>query len=231
VIEIDILNYGAALVAGIVSFFSPCVMPILPVYLSYMIGFNIVSEVDKIKENKTRLYINALGFILGFTSIFMLIFGFGVGNILKRIPYFNYSSGALLIIIGLYLLGVLGFKDKLVGKSVNIKILKPNFVYSVLLGVTVSIGFTPCASPILGGILVLTSSSTNNMYGIFMLLVYSIGFMIPFIISVVFVDKLMDIMKKTNKYLKYTGPIMGVILIILGIIVLNDNLKIFIIGG
>jgi cytochrome c-type biogenesis protein len=231
VIKIDSLNYLTAFIAGVFSFFSPCIMPILPVYLSYMVGFNIISEKEKLKESKIRLYKNALGFILGFTAVFMLIFGFGVSSVIKNIPYFNYLSGIILIAIGLYLLGVLGLKNKISNKSFNIKIAKPNFLYSFLLGITVSIGFTPCASPILGAILVLTSRGSQNVYGVIMLLIYSIGFMVPLMISIIFVDKLIDIIKRADKYLKYTGIIMGVILIILGIIILNDNLKIFIIGG
>lgn len=182
------VSWGVAFVAGFLSFFSACILPLIPAYIMYLTGSTIEEEV-----NQRRLFAltRTLGFVLGFTIIF-IIMGVSVSFIgkvfVRNRDIFAKISGLLIILFGLNMLGV--FKFGIMNK-LNIKAPKKitNWFSSVLMGMAFAAGWSPCFGPVLGAILVYAGATETLGQGILLLLIYSFGMAIPFILTSLFINK------------------------------------------
>ena len=208
-------------IGGIASFFSPCIVPVLPVYVSILAG-------DDTKEKaRLRAVFRTMLFVLGLSVAFVTM-GFGVGA-LGKVLYsktFVYVSGAIVILLGLYQMGL--FKLKFLNRQmkVNVKTNKNTGYFSVfLLGLVFSFGWTPCVGPILAAVLSLTASQGSAAYGGFMMLIYSLGLAIPFLIISIFSATLLTKVKAINKHLDKIKFIGGLIIVIMGILLMTGNLN------
>ena len=209
------MEYIFTFLEGIASFISPCLLPMVPIYISYFIG----------EDNKktSKAIINSIGFVLGFTIVFLIlsIFASKLGNLITpKIKYIKIVFGILIILLGLNYSGVL--KIKILNKTKGIKINKNNFNFfkSVLFGILFSISWTPCIGSFLSSALVLVATSQNTVKGIVLMLIYSLGIGIPFIISAILIEKLkvmFDFIKKNYNIIRI---ISGVILILMGIYII-----------
>ena len=200
---------------GIASFISPCLLPMIPIYISYFAG----------RDNKDmkRAIRNAIGFVVGFTIVFILlaVFASYVGSFISsNIKYIEIIFGIIIIIFGLNYMELIkiGFLNKI--KRVNADTKDLNFIKSVLFGMLFSVSWTPCIGTFLSSALLLVASSNDMLKGILLMLVYSIGLGIPFIISVVLIEKLKTVFNFIKKHYDIVKKISGLILIIMGLYII-----------
>lgn len=213
-----------ALSAGFLSFFSPCILPLIPVYIMYITGTTAESELN---EKKFLALTRTLGFILGFTIIF-LIMGLSasfLGQLFARNRMFMLKlSGYAMILFGLNMIGL--FKLSFIKIPTLIKTPKKvtSFFSSVLMGLAFAAGWTPCFGPVLASIVIYAGASATMWTGFILLLVYSIGLAIPFLLTALFINTFNKFLEKSEKYIKYVPKISGIILIIFGILILTNKI-------
>lgn len=205
------MDYVFTFLEGIASFISPCLLPMLPIYISYFIG-----EDDK---NTSKAVINASGFVLGFTVVFLIlsIFASQLGIFISsNIKYIKIVFGIIIILLGLNYMEI--FKIKFLNKSkvINANTKNLNFIKAMLFGILFSISWTPCIGTFLSSALLLVAKQQDMIKGILLMIVYSIGLGIPFIISVALIEKLKEMFDYIKKNYNAIKKISGIILIIMG---------------
>ncbi len=206
------MQYFILFLEGIITFISPCILPMLPVYISYFAGG------EERKLQKTLC--NALGFVLGFTFVFVLMGALAgtVGSfIATHRSLVNIITGVVVILFGLSFVGVLRL-NFFRGTSFSVDGRNMGFFSAVLFGIVFSVGWTPCVGAFLGSALMLASREGQALTGIFMLLVYSVGLGIPFVISAVLIDKLKSTFDFIKRNYKIINMISGGLLIALGVL-------------
>lgn len=217
--------------AGVLSFFSPCIIPLLPVYVGYLsksAGEDVNSNTTKKRIVNPRLIIQTLIFTLGLSTAFVLL-GFGAGALGKIINsrIILYVSGALVIILGLHQIGLfnIGFLER--QKKIEFKGSKRGgIIGAYLLGLTFSLGWTPCIGPVLATVLGIAGSQGLALYAGFLMFIYSIGLAIPFLLLSLFAGFFLEKYKKLNKHMKTIRIVGGVLIIIMGILLMTNNLNI-----
>ena len=205
------MQYFISLLEGIVTFISPCLLPMLPIYISYFAGGS--------ERNNKRVVQNALGFILGFTVVFVLLGALAgsFGRLLKEYhTAVNIITGLIVLFFGLHFLGVFKlplFKGTKAAKTDNL-----GFFSSILFGIVFSIGWTPCVGAFLGSALMLATSQVNVAEGVVMLLFYSLGLGIPFFLSALLIDRLKGAFSFIKKHYRIINIVSGVFLVIIGVL-------------
>ena len=206
------MQYFISFLEGIITFVSPCLLPMLPIYISYFAGGS--------ERNHKRIVKNALGFILGFAVVFVLLGALAgtFGRLLKEYnTVVNILTGLIVIFFGLYFLGVFKltlFKGTKMAKTDNL-----GFFSSVLFGIVFSIGWTPCVGAFLGSALMLATSRGNVLEGVAMLLLYSLGLGIPFFVSAVLIDRLKGTFSFIKKHYRIINIASGAFLVITGVLI------------
>ena len=206
------MDYLFTFIEGIASFISPCVLPMLPIYISYFIG----------EDNKkvSKAVINSIGFVLGFTIVFIVlsILASRLGGIISNnIKYVKILFGIIIILLGLNYMEILKIKLLNKTKGINKKVKDLNFFKALIFGMLFSISWTPCIGTFLASALLLIAKNQDMLKGILLMLIYSVGLGIPFIISAVLLEKLKEVFNFIKKHYDIIKKISGVILIIMGI--------------
>ncbi len=215
------MQYLVSFIEGIITFISPCLLPMLPVYLTYFAG-------GKERSTKKTL-IGASGFVLGFTAAFTAMGALAgtLGSFIKQYETaVNIVLGLIVIIFGLNYIGI--FKLKIFstgGKAV--KNTEMGFFSAFLFGVVFSVGWTPCVGAFLGSALALASSEGDTLKGVIMLLLYSLGLGVPFLLSAVLIDKLKGAFIFIKKNYKIINTVCGIFLVIIGILMMTGLLNKF----
>ena len=205
------MQYILLFLEGMITFISPCLLPMLPIYVSYFAGDG--------EGNTRRVIKNALGFIIGFTVVFVTLGALAgtVGQLLKDYAtVVNIVTGIIVIFFGLNFLGI--FKLNIFKGSKFSGTKKLGFFSSLLFGVVFSIGWTPCVGAFLGSALMIATNQGHVVEGMLMLLVYSLGLGIPFFISAVLVDKLKGAFSFIKKHYNVINVISGVLLVAVGLL-------------
>ena len=221
------LNYLFVFLEGMLSFLSPCVLPLLPVYISYLAGNGKeVDESGNIRYIRKKVFANTILFVLGISfAFFILGMSFSaIGTFFQEYKQvFTDIAGVFIILMGLVQLGVLKFtfleKEYKFKTKNNLKKMTPLLAF--VFGFTFSFAWTPCIGPALASVLMLASSSESVLQGNLLVLVYTIGFAIPFLLVGFFTTELLNFFKKHQKILKYTIKISAIILILIGILTLT----------
>ncbi len=212
-----------ALIAGVLSFVSPCVLPLIPAYISYISGASL-QEIQSGEVSSKKIIINSIAFVLGFSTVFILLGASAslIGKVLSRhMNTFKVVAGIIIIIFGLHMTGIIRIKFLNYEKKVQVK--KSNsatLVGAYLIGIAFSAGWTPCVGPILGAILAAASTYTTMTKGIILLAVYSIGLGIPFILTAWAINKFFAAFKQIRKYFHAIEIISGILLIIVGLLLI-----------
>ncbi len=205
------MEYLISMLEGIATFISPCLLPLLPVYISYFMGGS---------DNKKRAVTNALGFILGFTLVFMALGAFAglFSRLLIRYAlWINLITGGIVILFGLSYLGVLNLRFLKNAGGLSYQPSNPGFLSSLLFGIVFSISWTPCTGVFLGSALALAATSQSKLTGLLMLLAYSIGLGAPFFASALLLDRLKGTFDFIKKHYRIVNAISGIMLILIGI--------------
>ncbi|MBR3767858.1 MAG: cytochrome c biogenesis protein CcdA [Clostridia bacterium] len=206
------MQYLVSFIEGIITFVSPCLLPMLPIYLTYFAGGG--------ERSTKKTLLGATGFVLGFTTVFTALGALAgtLGGFLKQYKTaVNIVLGAIVIIFGLNYMGV--FKLKLFsGMKNSVKKTEMGFFSAFLFGIVFSVGWTPCVGAFLGSALAMASSEGDTLKGVFMLLLYSLGLGVPFLLSAVLIDKLKGAFTFIKKNYKVINTVCGIFLIIVGIL-------------
>ncbi len=208
------MEFFVIFIEGLASFLSPCVLPMLPIYVSYFSGQ------DKDLKNTT---INSLGFVLGFTTIFVLlgIFASTLGTLITaNSRYINIIFGIIIILFGMNYMGILNIKILNKSKGVKKNKDKLGFFSAIIFGMIFSVCWTPCVGVFLSSALMMSATSENILKGGLMLFIYSIGLGIPFILTSIFLERLKNTFDFIKKYYNVINKIAGIILIFSGIILI-----------
>ncbi len=212
--------------SGILSFFSPCVLPLLPSYLIFISGISI-DNYNEVLPSKYRknVFIHSVAFIVGFSFVFVML-GFSsslIGGILSSYQdYIVKAGGIILIIMGLYYLNIIKIPLLNREKIIHLKEKPVGIFGSFVVGITFSLGWTPCIGPALSSILIIASTSENIFKGIYLLSMYSLGMAIPFVISSLLCNRLLDFLKRYGHLVRYSMKILGVSLIIVGLLLVTS---------
>lgn len=227
--SVSLVKLSFLFLEGLLSFLSPCVIPILPIYIGILAGKKEQNEHGELVFNKRNTITNTLSFVLGICStFFILAFATSFISIFlnENIKTLQIVSGILIVFMGLLQLGIfkIGFlkQEFSIKDKVKRKGNKTTPVLAFLMGFTFSFSWTPCIGPILASVFLYASSHTGIM-SIILVLVYCLGFILPFIFVAFFASTLLRIFKKHTNILKYTQIISGIILIIIGILILSGS--------
>ena len=212
-----------ALGAGLISFLSPCVLPLIPGYISYISGSSLSVLVEKKSVNLIPIILFTSGF-----SIVFIIFGAAstfLGQVLLKNSYeLRIISGLIIILFSLHIIGIINLKFLNYEKRIQTKS-NTNFLSPILIGMAFAFGWTPCIGPILGSILVLAATEESINRGIFLLFFYSLGLAIPFILSGYLIQKFLIFSINFKKNIVLVSQIGGIILLITGILILTNQLQ------
>jgi len=210
--------------AGLLSFLSPCVLPIIPGYISYISG----SSLSELIKKKNVNLIPVILFTVGFSLIF-IIFGAAstyLGQVLLQNSYeLRITAGLVIIILSLHIIGIINLKFLNYERRIQAKT-NTSFYSPILIGMAFAFGWTPCIGPILGSILVIAATEENINKGILLLLFYSLGLALPFILSGYLIQKFLIFSKNFKKNMNLISKIGGIILLITGILILTNQLQI-----
>ena len=212
-----------ALGAGLISFLSPCVLPLIPGYISYISG----SSLNELIAKKNINLIPLILFTAGFSIVFILLGAAStfVGQALLQNSYeLRIAAGLVIILLSLHIIGLINIKFLNFEKRIDARI-NSNFYSPILIGMAFAFGWTPCIGPILGSILVLASTEESINKGILLLTSYSLGLAIPFILSGYLIQKFLIFSKNFRKNINLVSKIGGIILLITGILILTNQLQ------
>ncbi|MGI6778559.1 MAG: cytochrome c biogenesis CcdA family protein [Acetivibrionales bacterium] len=219
--------YIISLLEGILTFVSPCILPLLPVYFFYLAG-ETGRNVSIQDYNKRRLIINSIGFVIGFTIIFVLLgaAATALGQFLKvHIGILRKISGIVMVIFGLNFMGILNIKLLNTEKRFEYKFKELRFINSIIFGVVFAFAWSPCMTAFLGSVLLMAGNSETLLQGVLLLFVYSIGLGIPFLLSSVILDRIRDSFKLIQRHSRLIRIISGIVLILAGLLVFTDRFK------
>ena len=209
--------------AGLISFLSPCVLPLIPGYISYISGNSLNELIEKKNINLTPIILFTFGF-----SIVFIIFGAAstfLGQVLLQNSYeLRIAAGLIIILLSLHIIGLINIKFLNFEKRVETQI-SNNFYSPFIIGMAFAFGWTPCIGPILGSILVLAATEESINKGILLLTSYSLGLAIPFILSGYLIQKFLIFSKNFRKNINLVSKIGGIILLITGILILTNQLQ------
>ena len=209
--------------AGLISFLSPCVLPLIPGYISYVSG----TSFDELVKKKNINLIPIILFTVGFSLVF-IVFGAAstyLGQILLQNSYeLRVAAGLVIILFSLHILGIINFEFLNYEKRIETRT-NNNFYSPILIGMAFAFGWTPCIGPILGSILALAATEESINRGILLLIFYSLGLALPFILSGYLIQKFLIFSKNFRKNINLVSKIGGIILLITGILILTNQLQ------
>lgn len=224
------INLFLVFAEGVLSLFSPCILPLIPVYLSILSS----SSVDNLKTGKVRfinssLFKNTILFVLGISTTFFIL-----GSSVNALNYFIKDNkniialigGIIIVFMGIFYMGLINVPFLQREKKIHIDVKEMKPVTAYILGFAFSFAWTPCVGPMLSSVLIMASTSGEALAGNILILVYTLGFILPFIIIAVFYNKLFKLIDKLKRHMKVIQKIGGALLIISGLIMIISNVNI-----
>ena len=224
------MSYFTAFFAGVLSFVSPCVLPLIPGYVSFISGLSLeeMREVSagRAAEARRQVLVASIAFVLGFSRVFIALGASAsvVGDFLgRRLPILGKIAGAVIIILGLHTAGVFRIKWLEFEKRVQTRRKPTGLIGAAVVGIAFAFGWTPCIGPILGGILVIAGRQDSMLEGVKLLAVYSAGLGIPFVATSVAVNQFFAASARIRRHFKTIEIVSGLLLIAIGILILTDQ--------
>ncbi|MFL5314373.1 MAG: cytochrome c biogenesis CcdA family protein [Microvirga sp.] len=224
------VSFAAALFGGLISFLSPCVLPLVPPYLSFLAGVTL----DEMQARddwavRRRAILTALLFVAGFTTVFVLLgaTASALGNVVRQhIGLLSTLAGAAIIVMGLHFMGL--FRIGFLYREARLTVDKSVDVWGAyLMGLAFAFGWTPCIGPVLATVLALAASEASLGAGVRLLLVYSLGLGIPFILAAVAIGPFVAFLQRFRKHLGRVEMVMGALLVVTGVLMLTGSLNWF----
>ncbi|HHX62985.1 MAG TPA: cytochrome c biogenesis protein CcdA [Epulopiscium sp.] len=224
-------TYSVVFLEGLASFISPCVLALIPTYISYLAGTSI-DEIENSNHNKRTLMINALGFVFGLFIVFSLLGA--TATTLGRTLNMNRAvlqqvSGIIIIIFGIFYMGIINFNFMNREKRIHIKKVVPTLGGSIIFGMSFAFGWTPCMGPALGSVLMMAANAATLWNGILLLSIYTLGLGIPLLLIALFIERLMPSIQKIYKHFGTIKIVSGILLIIIGLLIFFNKLNFLIV--
>ena len=222
------ISISAALLAGLVSFLSPCVLPLVPSYFTFITG----TSLDKLTDAPTaavrgKIILSTLAFVSGFSVVFILLGASAsfLSNLLFAYKaYLRIAGGILILLFGIHLLGVWRIRLLEFDKRIHLRDKPLHFLGTFVVGMAFGAGWSPCIGPMLGSILILASNQQTVLQGIWLLTLYSAGLALPFVILSIGINFMVVFIRRTTKVLRYINVAAGILLIGTGILLIADKL-------
>jgi cytochrome c-type biogenesis protein len=228
VLNVSEICYLGAFIGGVLSFLSPCVLPIVPSYVSFITGISFEDFKTANKKYLRKLTtMNSMAFIAGFSSVFILlgVFSSFLGRIFATYyDVIRITGGIIIIFFGLYIMNVFKIGFLSMEHRVHLKSKPRGYFGSFIVGLSFGGGWTPCIGPILGSILVIAGTTGSAFYGFKLLLVYSAGLAIPFFVTSLAINTFLSHYNGIQKYMKVILIVSGLLLIAFGILLLTDSI-------
>ncbi|MDY0300483.1 MAG: cytochrome c biogenesis protein CcdA [Trichlorobacter sp.] len=225
------ISYLGAFIAGILSFLTPCVLPLIPSYITYITGLSFQDIDNEELQDKIRwqTFFHALAFVVGFTLVFVMLGASATfaGSFLKQhMDTVRKIGGVLIILFGIHTTGFISIRWLLGEKRVNLRDKPAGYLGSLLVGVAFAAGWTPCIGPILASILMIAATGEKVAQGIILLALYSIGLGLPFLATSLAVHRFMLVFNRFKKHIRMFEIITGLFLILVGILIFTNWLSI-----
>lgn len=228
----EAVTFPAAFLAGFLSFLSPCVLPLIPAYFTFITGFSLEELTEKHNsEIRKKVVFSTVSFVCGFSLVFILM---GASASYLGSLIYNYRQtirivgGILIVLMGVHLTGIIRIPGLDVEKRIHMEKKPLHFLGIFIIGMAFGTGWSPCIGPLLGSILIIAGSQETVRQGIVLLAIYSAGLALPFIILSLFIHLLLKVIKKASRFLKYINATAGILLIIVGLILVTNKLHVFI---
>ncbi|MFI5345145.1 MAG: cytochrome c biogenesis CcdA family protein [Elusimicrobiota bacterium] len=227
--QVDTVGYGASFAAGVVSFLSPCVLPLVPGYVSFMSGLSLEELSKGAKPGETLRHAGweSLFFVLGFSVVFTALgaSASAAGEFLTaHLPVVSKIAGAIIIVFGLHMTGIITIPLLYMHKRADTAAFQPGYIGSFLMGLAFACGWTPCIGPILSGILALAATRETVGQGMRLLFTYSMGLGLPFILTGFAVGGFLRFFSRFKKYIRAGEMFSGALLIAIGVLIFTDRL-------
>jgi len=225
-------------IAGLLTFLAPCTLPLVPGYLGFISGASLedLKDTEKAQKARWKIFWNGVAFVLGFSGVFVILgtlAGFAGAALVPYRIWLTRIGGIFVILFGIFMLNVIKIPFLSAEKRLRVPNIfqRGNALNSVILGGAFGLGWTPCVGPILGSILLLASTSATALQGAFLLSVFSAGLAIPFLIIAAGIGSASQYINRISKYLNAVSVIGGIFLILLGILLVTDNIGLLVSYG
>ncbi|MBW2597294.1 MAG: cytochrome c biogenesis protein CcdA, partial [Deltaproteobacteria bacterium] len=226
------VSFPAAFLAGFLSFLSPCVLPLIPAYFTFITGFSLEELTEnRNSEIRKKVVFSTVSFVCGFSLVFILMgasASYLGGLIYNYREIIRIIGGMLIILMGVHLTGIIRIPGLDVEKRIHMEKKPLHFLGVFIIGMAFGAGWSPCIGPLLGSILIIAGSQETVRQGIVLLAIYSAGLALPFIILSVFIHLLLMVIKKASRFLQYVNAAAGILLIIAGLILVTNKLYVLI---
>ena len=224
----ETITFPAAFIAGLLSFLSPCVLPLIPAYFSFITGLSVDEMTADNRQIRQKVILSTLAYVAGFSFIFIL-FGASasfLGGLASQYSWvIRYLGGGIILIFGLHLLGVINIKGFQFEKRFHVKEKPFHLLGTFVIGMAFGAGWSPCIGPLLGSILVVAGSQDTVAKGIWLLAVYSAGLALPFILISIFINSMLTFMKKAKRVMGIINKVSGLLLIGIGLLLIFDKFR------
>jgi cytochrome c-type biogenesis protein len=219
------IGIAVTFTAGLLSFLSPCVLPLIPSYVSFITGLSL----DDVQTARRVALVHALLFVMGFTIIFLALGATAtiVGQLLhQHRAWVGRVGGVLVIVLGLYVLGIFNVAVFARERRFHIGTKPLGLLGTVVVGMAFAAGWTPCIGPILGGVLAYTASSADLSRGMLLLFAYSLGLAVPFIAAALAVDRFMALFQRYRSAMTWTSRASGLLLVVVGTLMVTGSMTV-----
>ncbi len=222
------VTYPVAFMYGLLSFFSPCVLPLIPSYFCFITGLSLEELSDAPKPSiRRKIMLSTLGFVLGFSLIFIILgasASYIGGLFAQHKGWIRMIGGALIILFGLHLTGIVRISAFEYEKRLHLRKKPLHFLGTFFIGMAFGAGWTPCIGPILGSLLIMAQEKETVGQGVRLLCIYSAGLALPFMILSALINSLLAFTRKAAKMVRYANPVAGVLLIATGGLLMTNKL-------
>jgi cytochrome c-type biogenesis protein len=223
------VSYSASFAAGMASFFSPCILPRIPAYCTFITGYSLDELTgDDTRKIRYKVFTSTLSFVLGFSLVFILLgatASFLGALIYQHQNILRIGGGVVIIILGLHLSGLFRIKYLDVEKRLHLKSKPVHFLGAFIVGMAFAAGWSPCVGPFLGSILTLAAGQDTVSRGIILLAIYSLGLAIPFLVISLFVHLVLRLVRRGVKVMRYINAGAGILLVVVGVLLLTNQIN------
>ncbi|MBT3312730.1 MAG: cytochrome c biogenesis protein CcdA [Desulfobacteraceae bacterium] len=225
----ETIYFSTAFLEGLLSFFTPCILPLVPAYFTFITGFSLEELTESGNaEIRKKVILSTLSFVSGFSIVFILLGASATllgGLVSEYSDWIRIGGSIIIILFGIHLTGIIHFKGLDFEKKLHLQNKPVHFGGTLLIGMAFGAGWSPCIGPILGSILSIAMNQDTVWQGMGLLAVYSAGLAMPFIFLSVFINLLIVFIRKMNKVVRYVNIGAGVLLIIVGLLLLTNKMS------
>ena len=227
----ETITFPAAFIAGLLSFFSPCVLPLLPAYFSFITGLSLDELTQNKKEIRNKVLLSTIVYVAGFSFVFIILGASAsfIGGFVNQYSWvLRFFGGTVIILFGLHLMGIINIQALQFEKKFHVKEKPLHLVGTFFIGMAFAAGWSPCIGPMLASILFLAGSQETVGQGVILLAIFSAGLALPFLVISFFIHTILEFMKKTRGFIRILNLGSGVLLVVIGLLLVFGKFSIIV---